>query len=61
MAPEAATLLTDAAKLHDIARNLIENAVNYTPDGGAIDVGAAVKDGRFQLMVVGHRPRHRAR
>ena len=30
--------MTDAAKLHDIARNLIENAVNYTPDGGAIDV-----------------------
>ena len=29
---------TDAAKLHDIARNLVENAVNYTPDGGAIEV-----------------------
>ena len=33
--------MTDAAKLHDIARNLVENAVNYTPDGGAIDVSAA--------------------
>ena len=43
--------MTDAAKLHDIARNLVENAVNYTPDGGAIDVSAAVKEGRFQLMV----------
>jgi two-component system phosphate regulon sensor histidine kinase PhoR len=49
--PGAATITTDAAKLHDIARNLIENAVNYTPDGGAIDVGAAIKDGRFQLTV----------
>jgi two-component system phosphate regulon sensor histidine kinase PhoR len=49
--PAAATLVTDAAKLHDIARNLIENAVNYTPDGGAIDVGAAIKEGRFQLTV----------
>jgi two-component system phosphate regulon sensor histidine kinase PhoR len=47
----AATLLTDAAKLHDIARNLIENAVNYTPDGGAIDIQAAIKEGRFQLTV----------
>ena len=49
--PEASTLVTDAAKLHDIARNLIENAVNYTPDGGAIDVQAMVANGRFQLTV----------
>jgi two-component system phosphate regulon sensor histidine kinase PhoR len=51
VAPEAATLVTDATKLHDIARNLVENAVNYTPQGGAIDVRAAVVDGRFQLTV----------
>lgn len=44
-------LQTDAAKLHDIIRNLVENAVNYTPDGGAIDIGATVADGRFQLTV----------
>jgi two-component system phosphate regulon sensor histidine kinase PhoR len=49
--PEAAMLLTDSAKLHDIARNLVENAVNYTPDGGAIDVRAEVLNGRFQLTV----------
>jgi two-component system phosphate regulon sensor histidine kinase PhoR len=49
--PDAATLTTDAAKLHDIARNLIENAVNYTPDGGAVDVSAAVINGRFQLSI----------
>lgn len=51
VAPGADTLVTDAAKLHDIARNLIENAVNYTPDGGAIDVTAAIQEGRFQLTV----------
>jgi len=49
--PDAATLNTDAAKLHDILRNLVENAVNYTPAGGAIDVSAVVVGGRFQLSV----------
>ncbi len=49
--PEAATLNTDAAKLHDVVRNLVENAVNYTPAGGAIDVVASVVGGRFQLSV----------
>ncbi|MFA5907205.1 MAG: ATP-binding protein [Vicinamibacterales bacterium] len=51
VAPEAAMLSTDAAKLHDIIRNLVENAVNYTPEGGAIDVGATIAGGRLQLSV----------
>jgi two-component system phosphate regulon sensor histidine kinase PhoR len=51
VATEAETLVTDAAKLHDIIRNLVENAVNYTPEGGAIDVRAAVAGGRFQITV----------
>jgi two-component system phosphate regulon sensor histidine kinase PhoR len=51
VAPQATPLMTDAAKLHDIARNLIENAVNYTPDGGAVEVRAEVLNGRFQLTV----------
>jgi two-component system phosphate regulon sensor histidine kinase PhoR len=51
VAPAAQTLSTDATKLHDVARNLVENAVNYTPEGGAIDVRAEVLDGVFQLTV----------
>ncbi|MBY0495234.1 MAG: PAS domain-containing protein [Cyanobacteria bacterium] len=51
VAGAAATLTTDAAKLHDVARNLIENAVNYTPGGGAIEVHATVKEGQFVLTV----------
>lgn len=49
--PDAALLTTDAAKLHDIARNLVENAVNYTPEGGAIDVRADTIEGLFRLTV----------
>ncbi len=49
--PEAAVLVTDAAKLHDVLRNLIENAVNYTPDGGAVEVRARIAGGGFQLTV----------
>ena len=51
VSPEAAMLNTDAAKLHDIVRNLVENAVNYTPEGGAIDISAGVVHDRFQLKV----------
>ena len=51
VSPDAARLETDAAKLHDIIRNLVENAVNYTPEGGAIDITASVAAGRFQLSV----------
>jgi two-component system phosphate regulon sensor histidine kinase PhoR len=51
VSPEAAMLNTDAAKLHDIARNLVENAVSYTPGGGAIDVRADTLEGLFRLTV----------
>ena len=51
VAPEAALLVTDAGKLHDVLRNLVENAVNYTPDGGAIEVRAGIAGGRFQMSV----------
>jgi two-component system phosphate regulon sensor histidine kinase PhoR len=49
--PEACNLVVDAAKLHDIVRNLVENAVAYTPEGGAIDVGAGVTGGRYEITV----------
>jgi two-component system, OmpR family, phosphate regulon sensor histidine kinase PhoR len=51
VAPEACTMLADSSKIHDILRNLIENAVSYTPFGGLIDVSADVVDGRYRLMV----------
>ena len=33
---------TDAARVHDILRNLLENAVSYSPEGGAVWLNAAV-------------------
>jgi two-component system phosphate regulon sensor histidine kinase PhoR len=38
---EACELSADAAKLHDIIRNLIENAAKYSPENAAITVAAA--------------------
>jgi len=51
VSPAACTLVVDSAKLHDIIRNLVENAINYTPEGGVIDVAADSADGRYQLRV----------
>jgi two-component system phosphate regulon sensor histidine kinase PhoR len=41
----------DATKVHDILRNLVENAVLYTPDGGAVTVSGGVRDGMLTLRV----------
>lgn len=36
---EAARFLTtDPAKMHDVLRNLVENAVNYAPEGGEVTI-----------------------
>ncbi len=50
------SLWLDAAKVHDIVRNLVENAVNYTPAGGAVEVRAAVDDGQLVVQVVDDGP-----
>ena len=46
----------DAAKVHDIIRNLVENAINYTQDGGDIAVTAAVADGALAVTVSDNGP-----
>jgi two-component system phosphate regulon sensor histidine kinase PhoR len=51
IAPEAASMVVDPAKLHDVLRNLVENAVNYTPDGGTVEVHADVYDHRYRVIV----------
>ncbi len=38
---DARLVQADQAKLHDVLRNLVENATNYTPEGGTIRIGAS--------------------
>jgi two-component system phosphate regulon sensor histidine kinase PhoR len=40
VAPEAPVVSGDPTKLHDVLRNLLENASNYSPEGGTIEVNA---------------------
>ena len=41
----------DPAKLHDILRNLVENAVNYSPPQSDIRLGAERHDGTVHVVV----------
>jgi two-component system phosphate regulon sensor histidine kinase PhoR len=45
IAPGAETLHGDPAKLHDVLRNLIANAITYAPEGSVIRVDVAPADG----------------
>ncbi len=54
--PGAEMIEADATKMHDALRNLMENAVNYSPEGGRIELGARVVDGRVLLTVADHGP-----
>jgi two-component system phosphate regulon sensor histidine kinase PhoR len=49
--PEACTISADPAKLHDIVRNLVENAVNYSPERADIRVEARQLNGRVAITV----------
>jgi two-component system phosphate regulon sensor histidine kinase PhoR len=51
VAPEACSLSADPAKLHDIVRNLVENAVNYSPERASIRVEAERRGGLVVITV----------
>jgi two-component system, OmpR family, phosphate regulon sensor histidine kinase PhoR len=51
VAPEAGSVAGDPAKLHDVLRNLVENASNYSPEGSRILLSSRV-DGSHVLIEV---------
>jgi two-component system phosphate regulon sensor histidine kinase PhoR len=54
--PEATTVVADPAKLHDIVRNLVENAVNYSPEGADVRLSTAQHDGVFTITIADSGP-----
>lgn len=48
---DAAEVRGDKAHIHALVRNAIDNAVRYTPAGGAVDVSVEVHAGFAQLVV----------
>jgi two-component system phosphate regulon sensor histidine kinase PhoR len=54
--PDARVVHVDPTKVHDALRNLVENAVNYSPEGGRIELAARVEGGRVELSVADEGP-----
>jgi two-component system phosphate regulon sensor histidine kinase PhoR len=54
--PDACAVDADPAKLHDVVRNLVENAVNYSPDGAAIRLSARRVNGVVTIEVADSGP-----
>jgi two-component system phosphate regulon sensor histidine kinase PhoR len=53
---DARRLVSDAARLHDILRNLLENAVSYAPEEGHVSVGARQEAGALVIEVADDGP-----
>ena len=53
---EASHVDGDPAKLHDIVRNLVENAVNYSPEGADLRVTSGIDGGTFVITVADSGP-----
>jgi two-component system phosphate regulon sensor histidine kinase PhoR len=53
---DAATVQADAAKLHDVVRNLVENAINYSTEGATVELAAHRRDGAVEIVVADSGP-----
>jgi two-component system phosphate regulon sensor histidine kinase PhoR len=56
IAPESETLRADPTKLHDVLRNLIANAITYSPEHTTIRVETARRGASFALSVADQGP-----
>lgn len=54
--PGEITVQADASRLHRALLNLIDNALRYSPDGGALEVALSSRGGWCQLSVRDHGP-----
>jgi two-component system phosphate regulon sensor histidine kinase PhoR len=49
--PAACRISADPAKLHDVLRNLVENAVHYSPDAATVQLEATRENGAVRISV----------
>ena len=56
VAPDAAVVPGDPAKLNDVLRNLMENASNYSPEHGVIEVSTRRTGSMIELVVADRGP-----
>jgi two-component system phosphate regulon sensor histidine kinase PhoR len=56
IAPGAERLVSDPLKLEEILKNLLENAVNYAPDGSEIRLESDRRSARHELRVLDQGP-----
>jgi two-component system phosphate regulon sensor histidine kinase PhoR len=49
--PAACRISADPAKLHDVLRNLVENAVHYSPDAATVELEAIRENGAVRISV----------
>ncbi|MBL8136529.1 MAG: PAS domain-containing protein [Acidobacteria bacterium] len=54
--PGTKGLAVDAAKVHDIVRNLVENAINYTQPGGDVAIAATAEGDVLVITVTDNGP-----
>jgi two-component system phosphate regulon sensor histidine kinase PhoR len=56
LAEDATNVPGDPAKLHDVLRNLVENASNYSPEGGAIEISSRRDGSAIEIIVADRGP-----